>query len=228
MNENSNIIAHRGVFDNESIIENTKEAFEEAIKRNIPFELDIQLTKDNQLVVFHDDTLNRLADKKINIQESTYDEIKNIPLLYSDSRIPLLKEVLELNHDQVTIDIEIKKTKRWKETIQLLMKELSPYLHYMIKSFDPRIVKYIKKHYSWAYTGLLIDHKEKTILEHLFSKSKLLLKYSNPDFVAISKKLLQNKKYMNKIQNYPKFIWTITKEDKIEKDSNYVYICNII
>ena len=44
MNENNKIIAHRGVFDNESIIENTKEAFQEAIKRNIPFELDIQLT----------------------------------------------------------------------------------------------------------------------------------------------------------------------------------------
>ena len=55
------IIAHRGIFDNVLVVENTLPSFQAAIDLKIPFELDVQLTKDNRLVVFHDDTLKRLA-----------------------------------------------------------------------------------------------------------------------------------------------------------------------
>ena len=220
------IIAHRGAFDNKTIVENTIDAFKKAIELKIPFELDIQLTKDNKIVVFHDFDLKRLSKKNIKVQETTYEELKKIDLLNTNSKIPLLKDVLALNHDQVYIDIEIKKTKRWKELVDLLMKELKPYLHYIVKSFDPRIVKYIKKNYSWVYTGLLIEYKYQNVLFEKLVKSKSILGYCHPDFLAISKYLLKNKKYMKKVQNIPLYIWTIKKEEEMIPDSSYIYICN--
>ena len=220
------IIAHRGIFNNKTIIENTKEAFQKAIEKEIPFELDIQLTKDNQLVVFHDNDLKRLANLDINIQNSTYEELKKINLLNFNSHIPLLKEILELNQDKVFIDIEIKESKRWRETVDLLMNELKPYIHYIIKSFDPRIVKYIKKEYSWVYTGLLIHKNYSSKIKEFIAKSKAMIKYCNPDFIAISKSLLKTN-YMKKIKSKTVLVWTINDLLDIPEKDSYIYICNI-
>ena len=220
------IVAHRGIFDNEKIVENTKESFSLAIKKQVPFELDVQLTKDNKLVVFHDATLKRLAKKKINIQESNYDDIKDIKLLNTDSTIPLFKDILELNNDKVSIVIEIKKTKRIKETVDQLINELGPYLNYVLESFDPRIVRYVHKNYSWITCGLLVENKYKRKYQKKLFTTSIPIKYCKPDFIAISKYLLENKKYMKKINKIPKYIWTITNKDDVNLKNDYVYICN--
>ena len=55
------LIAHRGIHDNIDIPENTLQAFKKAVKNNISIELDVQLTKDNVLVIFHDDNLKRMT-----------------------------------------------------------------------------------------------------------------------------------------------------------------------
>ena len=52
--------AHRGLH-NKNIPENSLRAFEKAVERGLGIELDIQLSKDGQVVVFHDFTLNRVA-----------------------------------------------------------------------------------------------------------------------------------------------------------------------
>ena len=61
MNIPNNKIAHRGVFNNTSIPENSMKAFQKAIDLNYSIELDIQFTKDFVLVVFHDDNLKRMT-----------------------------------------------------------------------------------------------------------------------------------------------------------------------
>lgn len=78
------IIAHRGVFDNKSVPENSMLSFMNAIKYNYPIELDVQLTKDNKLVVFHDDNLLRMTAYDKLLQEANYSEISNLKLLNSN------------------------------------------------------------------------------------------------------------------------------------------------
>ena len=58
----NNKIAHRGMFDNKKIPENSIKAFKKALKYNYSIELDVQLTKDNILVVFHDENLKRMTN----------------------------------------------------------------------------------------------------------------------------------------------------------------------
>ena len=55
------IYAHRGVFDNERIPENSLAAFQGAIRLGVGIELDIHRTADGEVVVFHDATLQRMC-----------------------------------------------------------------------------------------------------------------------------------------------------------------------
>jgi len=220
------IIAHRGVFDNETIIENTMDSFKRAIALNYPIEFDVQLTKDNKLVVFHDDDLKRLAGRCDKIQDMDSSEVTRIKLLGTKQEIPYLKDVLELNNDKVFMDIEVKHTKRIKDTVYYLMKELEEYKNYVIISFDPRIIRYIKKNYKDVEVGLLIQGKYNNFIEEFLLHRKFILKYSKCNFVSISKKVYNNKKMMKKLDKYPILLWTIKNPQDINYDNDISYVCN--
>ena len=72
---NNLIIAHRGVHDNKNTPENSLKAFYKALIEKYPIELDIQLTKDNEIVVFHDKNLKRMTGVDKNVSDLTLDEI---------------------------------------------------------------------------------------------------------------------------------------------------------
>ena len=219
------IIAHRGVFDNKSVPENSMLSFMNAIKYNYPIELDVQLTKDNKLVVFHDDNLLRMTGYDKLLQEANYSEISNLKLLNANEKIPTFNEVLKLINNRVFLDIEVKNTKRVKETCDLLMKELINYSNYSIKSFNPFIVRFIKKNYPSVRCGYLISSKyNKRIL--LLCKSNFFIKYSMCDFLSLDKKLLKKDKFKNLSSKYPLQVWTIKKKEDVNYIDNVTYICN--
>ena len=100
-------IAHRGLW-NEELTENGIPAFQNAIVHNVAFELDIHLTKDNQLLVCHDSELYRTTGKKGIIEDLTLAEIKENYRLHDGSSLPTLEEVLALTSERVPIIIELK------------------------------------------------------------------------------------------------------------------------
>lgn len=220
------LIAHRGVHNNVDIPENSLLAFKEAIKNNLTIELDIQLTKDNILVVFHDDNLKRMTGVNKNLYDSTYDEIKNLKLLNTNQTIPTFKDVLNLVDGKVLLDIEIKNTKRINFICKKLIKDLEGYNYpFIIKSFNPKIVRWFKKYKKEYVTGLLIQ-------DNIYCNiiGKFVIKYCMPHFLAISKKFI-NKNGINKyLSEYPILVWTITNKEEITKYNTFTngYICNNI
>ena len=62
INFKSRIIAHRGIHNNLDIPENSIKSFKEAIKQKLPIEFDVQLTKDNKIIIFHDYNLKRMTN----------------------------------------------------------------------------------------------------------------------------------------------------------------------
>ena len=69
------LIAHRGLTNND-INENTMDAYINAIKNGYDgIELDVRLTKDNNIVCLHDKLINRTSDGKGNINDLTYKEL---------------------------------------------------------------------------------------------------------------------------------------------------------
>ena len=209
-----NIIAHRGIH-NEAIPENSMKAFSLALKKNIPIEFDVHILKDKNIVVFHDDNLKRMTNKDKFIKE-----IKDLKLKNTNEKIPLLKDVLKLVDGKVLLDIELKMDVTDHSLEDGLIEILKDYNgEVILKSFDYRKVKYLKKHTNYKI-GLLIKRmsgfKDFIIRNINFN---ILIK---PDFLACNKNMLDCKS----VKTFKKdiYIWTIKNKDelKIYKSDYYI------
>ncbi len=188
-------IAHRGFF-NESAPENSLESFNRAIKRNFAVELDVQVLKDDTLVVFHDDSLLRLTGYNKLIKDVTYEEIKHLKLLETDESIPTFREVLKLIEGRIPLMIEFKnesKSNRLEELSYKLLKEYEG--EYIIQSFNPLSVKWFKKNAKEVIRGQLSCRYENTNISNF---TKFLLRnvlfniVTKPDFVIYDIKSLDH------------------------------------
>ena len=91
------VFAHRGLHNGRgSAPENSLAAFRRAVDAGWGIELDIQLSKDRQVVVFHDASLNRMCGVCGRVRDYTWEELCSFRLGESEERIPLLSEVLAL------------------------------------------------------------------------------------------------------------------------------------
>ena len=105
--------AHRGASGYAP--ENTIEAFRLAIEQGADgIELDVQLTKDEQIVVIHDEWIDRTSDGKGWVKDYTLEELRRFNFNktcpeYAHADIPTLREVYELiKPTSLTIDVELK------------------------------------------------------------------------------------------------------------------------
>lgn len=150
-------IAHRGLH-NASLTENGLKAFENAIKNDLPFELDIHITKDGQLLVCHDDDLKRTTGKEGIIEELTLAEIKEGYRLLDGEEVPTFQEVLDLNKEQKLIVVELKvhqnNYKPLAKAAKKALKQIKDKKKIVLISFDPRALFMTKS--SGFPTGLLI------------------------------------------------------------------------
>ena len=229
MFKESYIITHRGIHDNINIYENTLEAFKLSIKKGYAIELDVRMTKDKQIVVFHDNNTKRLTKKDLIVEENTYQELNNQNILH----IPLLTEVLELVKGKVPLLIEIKPTKKDYELANNLMTILNKYEgKYAIQSFNPKVLYWFRKNYPQILRGQLsmkyTKHKLSSIKKYILSKM-LFNKITKPNFISYKYNELnieQIKKY--KKQNIYVIGWTITNEKEYNHYKKYYdnLICN--
>lgn len=224
INLNNKLIAHRGVFNNINIPENSLSAFKKSIDMNLPIELDVMLTSDNKLVVFHDFNLSRMTGEDLFLEYVTYEEINKINLLDTKEKIPTLKEVLELVNGKVFLDIEIKCTKNYKKICQEVASLLDDYKYdFFVQSFNPKIIKWFNKNRRNYLTGLIIMNKN-------FFITKLLVNYCKPNILVVYKKNIKNEFFQKLRKKYLLITWTIKKESELEKYNNYAdcYMCNNI
>lgn len=216
-------IAHRGL-DNGSIPENSMAAFRNAIEKGYTIELDVQFTKDKELIVFHDDDLSRLTNDNRKVKDVNYQELKNLKLENTDEKIPTLKEVVEMVDNQVPLIIEIKDGEDiigLSEKTYNIMKNYKG--RYAIQSFNPFILEWFKNNASEVIRGQLSgtfreDAESLKFYEKLVLKNLLLNFKSKPNFIAyeldgvnnLSVKLLKGR-------NYPIISWTIENEEDMKK-----------
>ena len=85
--------AHRGCFD-KTLPENSLTAIRIAADKGLGLEIDVHLTKDNKLVVFHDHTLKRMCGVSGIVEEMTESQLTALKLKNTSHTIPTLKDVL--------------------------------------------------------------------------------------------------------------------------------------
>lgn len=101
--------AHRGLFDNNSDApENSLAAFKKAVDAGYGIELDVQLSKDEKLVVFHDATLKRMCGIDGKVWDYTLEELQQMKLLNSNETIPTFEQFLEVVDGKVPFILEFK------------------------------------------------------------------------------------------------------------------------
>ncbi|MCQ2500659.1 MAG: glycerophosphodiester phosphodiesterase [Lachnospiraceae bacterium] len=212
--------AHRGLWDMDlQIPENSLPAFSRAVESGFAIELDVHLTKDKQLVVFHDDTLKRMCQLDEKVEEMTYDQISRYALKGTDYCAPLLPEVLELVNGRVPLLIEMKLPTRDLSLCPVLASLLDSYTgNYMIESFQPFGLRWFRKNRPEVLRGQLSARykpSEPPALPLKIASTELLLNWiSRPDFIAYNYRHYGS---LGSILNArlfrtPYWVWTIRSE----------------
>lgn len=102
-------IAHRALHDvSDGRPENSRAAVRAAIEAGYGLEIDLQLSRDGQAMVFHDENLDRLTMETGPLNQRSATELAYIPLRGGQETIPTLTEILEIVAGQVPLLIEIK------------------------------------------------------------------------------------------------------------------------
>lgn len=101
--------AHRGLHSaDKTVPENSLAAFELAVQHGYGMELDVRLTKDGQVIVLHDDTLDRVCGESGKASQLTFDELQKYRLCGTEERIPLFSEVLKTVDGRTPLIVELK------------------------------------------------------------------------------------------------------------------------
>lgn len=217
-------IAHRGLFDNRAPWpENSLPAFRRAVEAGYGIELDVQLTRDHRLVVFHDGSLKRMCGVDGMLYQHTYDELCRYTLAGSGEQIPLLQDVLKVIDGKVPLIVEVKREGDWKETTKTLSEMMKDYSGlYCMESFHPLAVAWYRKHCPDIIRGQLSTNfmREKAGLGGLqrFVLSNLLLNWcSRPDFIAYNHKYADQFSYRlcRKLFPVENVAWTIQNQEEM-------------
>ena len=241
--------AHRGLFSNEftrivsshpgtenhfsppSAPENSLKAFEKAVKAGYGIELDVQLTKDNKLVVFHDNTLSRMCGIDLCVREKTYRELCQLSLLNSDCKIPLFSEVLQLVNGKVPLLVEIKLPVLSTLTCRIVNQELKNYHgDYCIESFNTLALFWYRLYRPDIVRGQLSGNLTRTaadtnyflcfLVKHLLTNI-----LARPDFISYC--YLDTKNLSFLLNRYlfhaSTFAWTIDSPKAYEKAKKYFH-----
>lgn len=194
------IFAHRGLSG--FYPENTILAFEKCLNLNIyGIELDVQKSKDNHLVVIHDETVDRTFNGSGYVKNMTLKELQSLNSSFKtyennlNCKIPTLKEVLILfKPTNFIINIELKNNKvnykNLEKDVVNLVKELKMEKRVLISSFKMKSVKKTKKLCPKIKTAYLISDK----FYNLRFKNLIFFRlinnkcsFANPNFLLVDK-----------------------------------------
>ncbi len=213
--------AHRGLHDG-GRAENSISAFRAAKEAGFGIELDVRLSKDGELVVFHDPTLNRVCGIDGKVIDFTAEELAGMRLSGTSDGIPTFREVLELIDGAVPLLIEIKMDIGEGGVAEKLAEVIAGYKgEYIIESFNPLALKKIKKLLPEIPRGILSmryskDEKYRGKLLYWLLENLYLNFLMRPDFIAYEKEGSRNGnlRLLRRTFGTPLFAWTVRSEDE--------------
>jgi glycerophosphoryl diester phosphodiesterase len=131
-------IGHRGAKGHQP--ENTLISFQKAIDLKVDgIELDVHLSSDGEIIVIHDDTIDRTSNGKGFVNKLSLPELK-MSRIENEYEIPTLKEVLDLVNQQCLVNIEIKGKGMIKPVVELIESYVEnknwKYDQFIVSSFD--------------------------------------------------------------------------------------------
>ncbi|HUI28965.1 MAG TPA: glycerophosphodiester phosphodiesterase family protein [Candidatus Acidoferrales bacterium] len=215
-------IAHRGLHSGIDAPENSIVAFQRAVEENYPIELDVQLSLDNQLFVFHDEQLKRMTGLQGIIQEHDSSTLRTATLLGTTYHIPTFDEVLKLINGKVPLLVEIKNAANNRTLDELTLKCLSEYSgQFAIQSFNPFSVTWFRKNAPAIIRGMLVsDFKTAPLsyFEKAALRNLLFFKMCQPAFLSLDVSILNRlPAILARRIGIPIIAWTVRSRADEEK-----------
>ena len=212
------VTAHRGF--SKVAPENTMPAFQAAMDCGADYiELDLQLTSDGQLVVIHDDKLDRTTNGKGLVERYTYEQLKTLSAgswfsndgEFDDVEIPLFSEVLELTGKDIMLNIEIKKSGDPKKTAEKAVELIEEYgivNSCYVTSFSYPALKKVKQ----------LNPKIKTAFIANLATATSYAQLPYIDAVSMNY-LFVNQSVVNSAHHHGKriFVWTVDRQSEMQK-----------
>ena len=203
--------------------ENTISAIKQAISDGADFiEIDIHLTKDNQLILMHDGWVDRTTNGKGLVCDLTYEEIHQLDAgswfdpKFTGEHVPSLKEVIELVKGYMQVNIEIKPNAfipiHIEKLIQLVQ-DSDFTTQCILTSFQRSYIEMIHHISPQLRTGLIMNympHSRKMLFEDSFDVLSCNYRLVNKDMVDA---LHSSEKEIH--------VWTVNEEDDFYQMKEY-------
>jgi len=203
------VMAHRGATEDEA--ENTMESINKAIELKAEFaEIDVHLTKDNVVVLCHDNNIKRLTNQKGKISDLTFNQLKSKPILYNKKKFNFvdLKTVLKRTSGKIKLNIELKPVNgNEKKLVKEVSKLIEDKNHeVIISSLSTKALKEMKNIRPDISTGLIL-----AVAYGNF--------YNIPyiDFFCIEEQVATTENIRKiKQKNKLVYVWTVNNKDSIK------------
>ena len=199
-------IGHRGAKGYEP--ENTLIAFRKAIDLKVDgIELDVHLSLDGEIMVIHDETIDRTTNEKGFVKNFT-------SLQLNELGIPTLIEVFDLVNQKSFINIELKGTETSKPVVDLIIHFISEknwnYTNFLVSSFDWKMLEEVNLLNPKIRIGVLT---EEDVVEALAFAKKVKIFSIHPNYQLLTKEnvaLIQE-------NGFKVFPWTVNSKEDIQK-----------
>lgn len=209
-------IAHRG--DTQIGVENTLPAIESALKLGVDgIEVDLQITRDGRVILFHDDDLRRLADRPQSIGDLDLADIRSVRL-QKEGTIPSLEELLDLVRDRCLLNLEVKTKPHWytpgdgrlEAATALALRKFGLEESILISSFHPFPLWRMRRQNPRLKRGVLF--------EHAYGAHRLVMPLTAP--FSINAPLMRTTAALVKAVHDAKrrfLVWTVNDENDMKR-----------
>ena len=222
------IIAHRGF--SAKAPENTLAAFQAAADLGVGFELDVTLSATGEVIVIHDDSVDRTTDGEGAVNQLSLDYIKSLDAgswfddTFAGEKIPTLQEVLSRLGGVVLIDIEIKSLKPREPLADAVVAEIekaSLVDKVLVTSFDPYMLTRVREKNPDIRRGMLtgtFKGEDLTIIEK-FILRRLLFRGKVKPVAIVMEDVRASKAVIRKWQRrgYEFLVWTVNEEAEMRR-----------
>ena len=221
--------AHRGLH-NQDRAENSMSAFRAAVEAGYGIELDVRLSKDGKLVVFHDDTLDRVCGREGKVIDFTAEELAGFKLGGTDDGIPLLSDVLDMVNGRIPLLVEIKEFTGDSSVSSATCEMMKGYNgDYIIESFNPLALRVVKKKMPETPRGILshryFEYEKSRSLLYFLLQSLMLNFVCRPSFIAYDHRHAKafGLRLVRALFGVPTIAWTVrsAEEEKMARENGF-------
>lgn len=217
------VLAHRGA--NKVAPQNTIPAFAKALEFNADgIETDVHLSKDGEIVVCHNYTVDETSNGSGLIDELTLAQLKAMDFGsyfnkdFTGVSLPTLSELLDVVRKMKLINVEIKPPKKNNDLVKKVVETINEYgiiENSIVSCFDPECVRLVKEIDSNVKTALLYENDELGNEIMTFGVAKYC-KQLNVDAAHPHRKLITHKEVVE-LHNLGMAVnpWTVNLEEEI-------------